>query len=200
MSKAAQEGQSDANTWMNENPRSDWEGAIRPGTLGADEALINALGVNEAAKFLGVARPHVNGELTKKAYEAFRAYARAWTATVEHALKSGSKKAAEANAIVATDPDGYARIVRANNNTSAVAHSPIATRTYEYVVYPEASVSQTDRAVKVPMRRVGGTLRPYDLTDAKRVAKEMGPPAGIYSVSKGRFVGYIHPNGRYRYF
>jgi hypothetical protein len=35
------------------------------------------------------------------------------------------------------------------------------------------------------------------MTAAKRVAKEMGPPAAIYSVSKGRFVGYVHPNGRY---
>lgn len=91
MSKAAQIGQSDATTWMNENPRSSWAATIRAGTLGADEALINALGVNEAAQLLGVQRPYVNGELTKKAYEAFRTYARAWAATVERALKSGSK-------------------------------------------------------------------------------------------------------------
>jgi hypothetical protein len=77
------------------------------------------------------------------------------------------------------------------------SHATIATRDYEYVVYPEASHRNAERAVKVPMRRVGGTLKPYDLTDAKRVAKEMGAPAGIYSVSKGRFVGYVHPSGRY---
>jgi hypothetical protein len=72
-----------------------------------------------------------------------------------------------------------------------------ATRDYEYVVYPEASHRHAERAVKIPMRRVRGSLRSYDLTDAKRAAKQMGPPAAIYSVSKGRFVGYIHPNGRY---
>jgi hypothetical protein len=78
-----------------------------------------------------------------------------------------------------------------------VAHSTIATpatRHYEYVVYPEATHRNADRAVKVPTRRAGG---PYDLTDAKRVAKEMGSPAAIYSVSKGRFVGYVHSSGRY---
>lgn len=77
------------------------------------------------------------------------------------------------------------------------SHATIATRDYEYVVYPEASHRHAERSVKVPMRRVRGTLKPYDLTDAKRVAKEMGPPAGVYSVSKGRFVGYVHPSGRY---
>lgn len=90
-----------------------------------------------------------------------------------------------------------AEITAALSGGSTVAHSTIATRDHEYVVYPEASHRHAERAVKVPMRRVGGSLRPYDLTDAKRVAKEMGPPAGIYSVSKGRFVGYVHPSGRY---
>lgn len=75
-----------------------------------------------------------------------------------------------------------------------VAHSTIATRDYEYVVYPEASHRYAERAVNIP-RRPGKSL--WDLTDAKRTAKQMGPPAGIYSVSHGRFVGYIHPNGRY---
>ena len=80
---------------------------------------------------------------------------------------------------------------------SRSSHSTIATRDYEYVVYPETSHRHAERAVKIPMRRVGGSLRPYDLTDAKRAAKQMGSPAAIYSVSKGRFVGYVHPSGRY---
>jgi hypothetical protein len=71
-------------------------------------------------------------------------------------------------------------------------HSTIVTRNYEYVVYPEASHRNAERAVKVPIRR--GT---FDLTDAKHEAKQMGTPAAIYSVSKGRFVGYVHPSGRY---
>ena len=86
MSKATREGQRDANTWMAENPRSQWAVAIRPGVLGADEGLINALGATEAARYLGVPRPYVNGELTKKAYAAFRSYAKAWDATVRGAL------------------------------------------------------------------------------------------------------------------
>jgi hypothetical protein len=81
-----------------------------------------------------------------------------------------------------------------------LAHATIATpatRDYEYVVYPEATHRHAERSVKIPMRRVGGSLRPYDLTDAKRAAKQMGTPAAIYSISKGRFVGYVHPSGRY---
>ena len=83
------------------------------------------------------------------------------------------------------------------NGSGTVAHSTIAvpaTRNYEYVVYPEASHRNGDRAVKIPTRRGKG---PYDLTDAKIAAKKMGAPAAIYSVSKGRFVGYVHPSGRY---
>jgi hypothetical protein len=72
--------------------------------------------------------------------------------------------------------------------------SGVVTRNYEYVVYPEASHRYAERAVKVPQRRGRG---PYDLGGAKLVAKQMGTPAAIYSVSKGRFVGYVHPSGRY---
>ena len=74
------------------------------------------------------------------------------------------------------------------------SHSTIATRDYEYVVYPEASHRHAERAVKIPRQRGKG---PYDLTEAKLAAKQMGAPAAIYSVSKGRFVGYVHPRGRY---
>jgi len=72
--------------------------------------------------------------------------------------------------------------------------STATTRNYEYVVYPEPSHRHADRSVKIPMRAGRG---PYELDEAKRVAKTMGSPAAIYSVSAGRFVGYIHPNGRY---
>lgn len=77
------------------------------------------------------------------------------------------------------------------------AHSTIAGRAlrdYEYVIYPEATHRHAERALKIPSRPGKGL---FDLTDAKLAAKKMGPPAAIYSVSKGRFVGYIHPNGRY---
>lgn len=68
------------------------------------------------------------------------------------------------------------------------------TRNYEYVVYPEPSHRHAARAVKVPNRRGKG---PYDLYGAKLVARQMGSPAAVYSTSAGRFVGYIHHNGRY---
>jgi hypothetical protein len=89
MSKATREGRRDAETWMGENPRSEWADAIRPSVLGADEGLINALGAAEAARYLGVPRPYVNGELTSKAYAAFRSYAKAWEAAIRSALKGG---------------------------------------------------------------------------------------------------------------
>ena len=84
--------------------------------------------------------------------------------------------------------------VLSGSGGGAVAHSTIATRNYEYVVYPEPSHRHAERSVKIPTRPGKG---PYDLTDAKREAKQLGSPAAIYSVSKGRFVGYVHPNGRY---
>ena len=65
------------------------------------------------------------------------------------------------------------------------------TRDYEYIVYPEARVSGS--GVKVNVKR--GKL--WDLTDAKAVARAMGHPAAIYSVSKGRFVGYIGRAGKF---
>lgn len=112
MSKATQRGQADANTWMAENPHGAWARAIRPGTLGADEALINAMGVEEAAVFLGVPRPHVDGELTKSAYKAFRDYARAWTATIEQALKSGPKSSHATRGPVADVTNAQIRALR----------------------------------------------------------------------------------------
>ena len=80
-----------------------------------------------------------------------------------------------------------------------VSHSTVATRNYEYIVYPEPSHRYAERSVRIPysVSRAGGSIRPFDLTAAKLAAKQMGSPAAIYSVSKGRFVGYIHPNGRY---
>lgn len=85
----------------------------------------------------------------------------------------------------------------AGNEKHGNASVASATRHYEYVVYPEATHRHAERSVKIPMRRVRGSLQPYDLTDAKRAARQMGAPAAIYSISKGRFVGYVHPSGRY---
>jgi len=67
---------------------------------------------------------------------------------------------------------------------------PPATRDYEYLVYPEARHSGEPR--KAPRGR-----NHWDLGPAKKIAREMGHPAAIYSVSKGRFVGYIGRSGRF---
>jgi hypothetical protein len=65
----------------------------------------------------------------------------------------------------------------------------LATRDYEWVVYPSTHVAGD-----------GITIRPSSLTrgldKAKAVAKEH-PGSGIYSVSRGRFVGWINFKGRY---
>jgi hypothetical protein len=64
-----------------------------------------------------------------------------------------------------------------------------ATRDYEWVVYPEPRVAGE-----------GIKIRPSSLTrgfeEAKRVAKER-PGSGIYSVTHGRFVGWVNFNGRF---
>jgi len=86
--------------------------------------------------------------------------------------------------------DRLRKVSRSSHSTIAAP----ATRYHEYVVYPEATHRHAERAVKIPTRRGKG---PYDLTDAKIAAKKMGAPAAIYSISKGRFVGYVHPSGRY---
>jgi hypothetical protein len=66
----------------------------------------------------------------------------------------------------------------------------IETRDYEYVVYRSTKVSGTG------IRIAGTGFTKRSLEDAKRVAKEY-PGSGVYSTSKGRFVGWINFNGRY---
>lgn len=65
------------------------------------------------------------------------------------------------------------------------------TRNYEYFVYPNMRVE--GEGIKIsPSSLVSGLDR------AKETAKALGPGAGIYSVTHGRFVGWITPSGRYR--
>ena len=71
---------------MQETPESEWPDAIKPGVLGADEALINGLGATEAAKYLGISNPYRNGKLTDAAGTAFEEYSRAWAKRVSTAL------------------------------------------------------------------------------------------------------------------
>ena len=69
---------------MQETPESEWPDAIKPGVLGADEALINGLGATEAAKYLGISNPYRNGKLTDAAGTAFEEYSRAWHSPKQH--------------------------------------------------------------------------------------------------------------------
>ena len=85
---ATNAGRRDAEIWMQETPESEWADAIKPGVLGADEALINGLGFTEAAKRLGISNPYRNGNLTDAASTAFEEYSRAWAKRVSAALRS----------------------------------------------------------------------------------------------------------------
>lgn len=53
ITKATKHGTDDARTFAEENP-GEVEAALQPGQLGADEALVNALGVTATAKIFGV--------------------------------------------------------------------------------------------------------------------------------------------------
>jgi len=65
------------------------------------------------------------------------------------------------------------------------------TRNYEYIVYRDTRVS--GEGIKIP----GTGFKKAHLEAAKKVAKDLGPGSGIYSVSKGRFIGWITFNGYY---
>lgn len=52
---AVKHGRIDARTFAQENP-DEIDSAIKPGQLGADEALINALGVDKTAALFGLTR------------------------------------------------------------------------------------------------------------------------------------------------
>ena len=78
--QAVLHGIKDAQVWMNENDRAEWSASVRPGQLGADEALINALGSEEVAALFGV----VTG--SDAFSEACRDYSRAWADTVRAEL------------------------------------------------------------------------------------------------------------------
>lgn len=79
--KATECGIEDAQTFMAETPdRDDWKQAIAPGTLDADEALLNAIGFAGAARLFGVAE----GE---QLMSACADYSKAWRDTVASALE-----------------------------------------------------------------------------------------------------------------
>lgn len=84
---ATAHGKNDAADWMSETPHWQWPAAIAPGTLGADEGLINALGYTAVAKLFGVA------ECSPEFTDACKHYNDAWDEAVRAALKETEKGA-----------------------------------------------------------------------------------------------------------
>ncbi len=76
-------GESDAAVWLAETPREQWPNAIRPGQPGADEGLLNALGIKATARLFGV-----RGTDPKSGAFArcCLAYSAAWRETVKEAI------------------------------------------------------------------------------------------------------------------
>lgn len=85
MSKAEIAGRNDAQDWMRDNADLDkWEAAVKPGALIADEGLVNSCSDGTLSEHLGVPELRdADGNFSNAAYEAFRAYSRAWRETVE---------------------------------------------------------------------------------------------------------------------
>lgn len=65
-------------------------------------------------------------------------------------------------------------------------------RDYEYAIYKQPHV-QGDRVV-VPGSRMSDKGEKAAIDFAK---ENVGAGAGIYSITHGRFVGWINPNGRF---
>lgn len=85
------------------------------------------------------------------------------------------------------DPSDH-RATRGARNRS----SHTATRNHDYVVYRHVRVEGEGLIVH-------GMGKPA-LRSAVAMAKTYGPGAGVYSISKGSFVGYITDSGRWRPF
>jgi len=90
LARAIENGRDDAETWLGDEPRDNWAAAIRPGTLGADEGLINAIGMDEVGKLFGMTM-YLDGVLRPEAYEALGAYSWAWEQRVREELARDNK-------------------------------------------------------------------------------------------------------------
>lgn len=87
--KAQQTGISDATTWLDETPAHEWEEAIAPGQLRADEGLINGLDPEDLADALGFTLGDAEGR-----DRALDEYNNAWDDTVRAALTSRADEVA----------------------------------------------------------------------------------------------------------
>lgn len=82
----------DAETFLNETPREDWEDAIKPGTCDADEGLINACGAEAVGQMFGLSRVYAkDGSYTHTMSEALAAYAVAWREAVGAAVDASRR-------------------------------------------------------------------------------------------------------------
>jgi hypothetical protein len=81
-------------------------------------------------------------------------------------------------------PKGRAFIVKLPHSKLAQKTSNDVSRHYEYYVYSKP-------------RFEGKGEKAENLYRAKQIAKKLGTPAAIYSVQKGRFIGYIGPRGKF---
>lgn len=82
-------GGDDAQTYMDENPGADWKAA----RTCADDALINALGVEKALRAIGFTGRiwDSTAALTDDAHDAFSEYNRGWAAAIDSALAQVSQ-------------------------------------------------------------------------------------------------------------
>lgn len=85
-SKAARSGRADAEVWLDETLVTEWADAIRPGVLGADESLISAIGVTDAARLFGVPAVGPDGFTSPEFEAACGEYARSWASRVREAI------------------------------------------------------------------------------------------------------------------
>lgn len=81
LEKAEDCGREDAEDWVLETSPSEWKAAIAPGCLGADEALVNAIGAKAARKLLGVP----DGDDPRDYYQA---YSLAWATRVAEEIEA----------------------------------------------------------------------------------------------------------------
>lgn len=90
-------GWSDAETWMDENPREIWAKSVAKGQLDADEALINALGLESALRAIGYAGPLERTddgggrEVHPNVSAALAAYCHGWRECVLSACADGAE-------------------------------------------------------------------------------------------------------------
>lgn len=77
-------GEWDADEWMEENDRDAWKATLTG--LGPHEALLSALGVEEAVKLWGLESAYADDSLTPEAERCMLAYDMGWRRRITEAL------------------------------------------------------------------------------------------------------------------